>query len=191
MGGQMLANKIQGKDVMDIDYADVAFAAVEGAIIGLTGGLGATTKAAKTIIKVTKTVAVITSASAQGAIDKKAGQNMESIFDKTKDLDDAMIDGGINLLGAGAGSLISKIDPVAKMLKNAKGPIPVPSVKKAVKAAKNEGASKSVVKQVKKNTQEAKKVIKASNEIIKEVVSVTAIPGATGENIASDRAKGK
>jgi hypothetical protein len=183
-GGQVASNLATGKDWNDIDYADVAIAAGEGAVIGLTGGLGAAGKIGKTGIKLVNTTTKVLSASGQGAVDvkqKKFGGIQTVLGDKS--LEDAAIDAGVNLLGAAAGG---KAPTGSKKLN---GPIPnAKTPKEAVRNARASGpvnrAKRIEIETKAKANQKARNI---SNETIRS--TPTGVPGAAIENVLSDKTK--
>lgn len=188
-GGQVAGNTLGGGSLLElktwtnIDFADVGIAAGEGAIIGLTGGLGAAGKLGKTAIKVINVSTKITSATSQGLVDVKTDVNggSQNVFNGTKSNKDAIADGAMNLIGAAFGG------KAATGSKKIKGLLPdVKSPKVKVKEARLAGPVNT--KQRIKIETKAKVKQKAVN-IANETIKKGGVPGAALENIASDNAK--
>jgi RHS repeat-associated protein len=187
LGSQVLSNAYQGKPLTDIDYADVGIAAVEGGVIGLTGGLGAAGKVGKTTIKVVNTTTKFASAAGQGAVDAKEESHggAKSIFGTgvhKKDPVEAGIDAVFNLAGGAVPT--GKVKKVAIV---AKGATP----KQAVKAARQSGevvtrAKRESIQATAKVNQKARKI---ANETTQEALGGTGV-GAV-KNVVGDKTKDK
>jgi hypothetical protein len=159
------------KTYTNIDVADIAIAAGEGAIIGLTGGLGAAGKVGTTTIKVVNTTTKVLAATGQAAVDSKVGQQTKSVFDGTKDVKTAVVEGAFNL----AGSAVGGKSPVGST--KTKGPFIAPSPKEAVKAAR----AKAPVNRVQRIATQAKAVTKQK---AKDVANKTLPTFGTAVNTA-------
>ncbi len=179
-------NSKSDKSWYDIDYADVGIAAGEGAIIGLTGGLGATGKLGKTAIRVINISTKVTAATGQGLVDVKTDEfgGSTNVFNGTKSKKDAIADGTMNLIGAAFGG---RAPSGSKKIKG--GIIPdAKTPKVALKDARIKGPVNTNQRvKIETKAKVKQKAVNIVNETIKKAPSD--VPGATLENIASDRAK--
>ena len=170
-GSQMVSNAIQGKDVTDIDWADVGIAAAEGAVIGATGG-------ASLMVKGVRVGATLASATAQAGIDKSKTKN-NNVFtgkgDKSKK--QAVIEAGLNLTG---GAVAGKVG--GKITKSTSKEAVQQAAKKSSSTAKaaNKNAHKAIVTGEKKHIQQATSAASKAqgarkNHVAKDMVSKTNI----------------
>jgi len=187
-GSQVASNIATGKDWNEIDYADVGIAAGEGALIGLTGGLGAAGTIGKTTIKVVNTSVKVGSALGQGAVDVKQDkyggtQTVVGEGKGKKDLGDAAIDAGFNLIGSAAGG---KAPTGSKKLS---GPLPnAKTPKEAVKTARTQGP---VNRTQRVNIETKAKTNQKSRNIANETIRETpgGVSGGAVKNIVGDKTK--
>ncbi|PJB58326.1 MAG: hypothetical protein CO098_09240 [Bacteroidetes bacterium CG_4_9_14_3_um_filter_41_19] len=186
-GGQVAANVVSGGSLTDfdtytnVDVADIVIAAGEGAIIGLTGGLGAAGKVGTTTIKVVNASAKIGAAAAQGAVDTRNGET-QTVFDGSKDATTAVSDGVFNLIGSAAGGKApTGANKYAGPLKNP------PTPKEAVKSARAQGPVNRTQRISIENTAKVnQKATNIANETIR--TAPTGIAGEAVENVVNDGA---
>ncbi len=190
-GGQVASNVVSNgfstDALLDVDVADIAIAAGEGAVIGLTGGLAAAGKMGKTAIKVVNTVATVSAAAGQGAVDVKHEDfgGTKSVFGEganNKSVKEAGVDAAFNLVGAALGGAA----PTGK--KAVSGPFKAPTLQEAVKSARADGiVNRAAREEIQGAAKVYKQAVNIANETIKSVP--TGVSGELIENLVGDKTK--